>query len=111
MPVSIFSSTKGNSNLGCLAGKEEFCTSSWRTSIPSHSTLKSTFSVLLVHAKNTRAEPGCVRFDVLQVTDDPNSFRLYEVYRDEQAFEEHGENPIIAATLGKVADWKAEPTV
>ena len=66
---------------------------------------------LLLHAKNTRAEPGCVRFDVLQVTDDSNRFRLYEVYRDEQAFEAHRENPSIAATLGKVADWKAEPTV
>jgi quinol monooxygenase YgiN len=33
------------------------------------------------------------------------------VYRDEQAFEAHRENPSIAATLGKVADWKAEPTV
>ena len=66
---------------------------------------------LLTHAENTRAEPGCVRFDVLQDNDDPNCFRRYEVYQDEAAYNAHGKNPSIAVTLEKVAPWKEKPTV
>jgi quinol monooxygenase YgiN/quercetin dioxygenase-like cupin family protein len=34
-------------------------------------------------------EPGCLRFDVLQDTDDPDRFAFYELYRDAAAFEDH----------------------
>ena len=34
-------------------------------------------------------EAGCLRFDVVQDGDDPNRIWLYEVYKDEAAFEEH----------------------
>jgi autoinducer 2-degrading protein len=37
---------------------------------------------------SVRDEPGCLRFDVHQSTDDPNRFVLYELYRDEAAFYE-----------------------
>jgi len=37
----------------------------------------------LENARNTRKkEPANIRFDVLQGTDDPNKFFLYEVYRE-----------------------------
>ena len=48
---------------------------------------------LLTHAENTRAEPGCVRFDVLQDNDDPNCFRLYEVYQTRQHMTRMGRTP------------------
>lgn len=35
------------------------------------------------------SEPGCLRFDVAVSRDDPNIFLLYEIYSDEDAFEEH----------------------
>lgn len=40
-----------------------------------------------------RDEPGCLRFDVLQDTEDPNKFFYYEVYRDEAALQAHRETP------------------
>jgi len=35
---------------------------------------------------SVRDEPGCLRFDVHEKTDDPNKFILYELYSDEAAF-------------------------
>jgi quinol monooxygenase YgiN len=36
-----------------------------------------------------RQEPGCIEFSVYRDKSDPRTFVLYEVYKDEQAFEEH----------------------
>jgi quinol monooxygenase YgiN len=36
-------------------------------------------------------EPGCKRFDILNVASDPNHFFLYEVYDDEAALKAHRE--------------------
>ena len=38
-------------------------------------------------------EPGCLRFDVLQDTSDPNHYFFYEVYRDEAAIQAHRAAP------------------
>ena len=38
------------------------------------------------NAAATRAEPGCLRFDVLRERDQANRFVLYELYTDEDAF-------------------------
>ena len=35
---------------------------------------------------SVRDEPGCLRFDVHEKTEDPNKFILYELYQDEAAF-------------------------
>jgi len=37
---------------------------------------------------SVRDEPGCLRFDVHQVVDDPSKFILYELYTDANAFYE-----------------------
>ena len=42
-----------------------------------------------VNARATLTEPGALRFDFLQQTDEPTKFMLYEVYRSAEAFEEH----------------------
>jgi len=45
---------------------------------------------LLANAKAAReTEPGCVQFDVLVDPKDPAKLMLYEVYKDEAAFEAH----------------------
>lgn len=43
----------------------------------------------LDNARNTREEPGNLRFDVLQAEEDTNRFFLYEVYRRKADFAAH----------------------
>jgi autoinducer 2-degrading protein len=62
----------------------------------------STFSV--------RDEPGCLRFDVLQDNADPDHFFFYEVYRDEAAFQAHGQAPHFARWREAAAEVLASPT-
>lgn|GEM_PF-22231 len=61
------------------------------------------------NARNTRKEPGNVRFDVLQTEDDPGRFLLYEVYRDQQAFVDHQKTAHYLRWRETVADWMAQP--
>jgi len=41
------------------------------------------------NASNSRKEPGVVRFDFIQDTDDPSHFMLVEAYRDLDAVASH----------------------
>ena len=61
------------------------------------------------NASNTVEEPGNLRFDVIQQTNSPNRFMLYEVYQDEAAMQAHKKTPHYAAWRDAVADWMAEP--
>lgn len=50
-------------------------------------------------------EPGCKRFDILNLANDPNHFLLYEVYENEAALKAHRETAHFkkfAATVGKM---------
>eukprot|EP00559_Dactyliosolen_fragilissimus_P002406 CAMPEP_0184864032 /NCGR_PEP_ID=MMETSP0580-20130426/13437_1 /TAXON_ID=1118495 /ORGANISM="Dactyliosolen fragilissimus" /LENGTH=110 /DNA_ID=CAMNT_0027362659 /DNA_START=108 /DNA_END=440 /DNA_ORIENTATION=- len=47
-------------------------------------------------AVGSRAEPGCLRFDVLQSQDNPNKFFFYEAYEDLKAVQFHKEQPHFA---------------
>ena len=49
---------------------------------------------------SVRDEPGCLRFDVCSVADDPTRFVLYELYADAAAFADHKAAP-------HFADWRA----
>jgi (4S)-4-hydroxy-5-phosphonooxypentane-2,3-dione isomerase len=44
---------------------------------------------VLANAQAAREEPGCRQFDVLVDPNDRTRLMLYEVYADEQAFEQH----------------------
>jgi len=59
---------------------------------------------------SVRDEPGCLRFDVLRDNADPNRFFFYEVYRDEDAFQAHGQAPHFARWRAAAAEVLAEPT-
>jgi (4S)-4-hydroxy-5-phosphonooxypentane-2,3-dione isomerase len=59
---------------------------------------------------SVRDEPGCLRFDVLQDNADPNHFYYYEVYKDEAAFQAHGQAPHFARWRAAAAEVLAEPT-
>ena len=45
------------------------------------------------YVRLVQAEPGCIRFDVLQSRKDARRFLLYELYKDEAALEAHRRTP------------------
>lgn len=63
----------------------------------------------LENARSTVEEPGNLRFDVIQETDDPNRFVLYEAYRDEAGMIAHKETAHYARWRDAVAPWMAAP--
>lgn len=54
-------------------------------------------------------EPGNMRFDVLQCTDDPTRFLLYEAYESEAAAAAHKQTEHYLKWRETVADWMAKP--
>ena len=71
--------------------------------------LEDFIAATLKNAACTIGEPGNLRFDVNQQTDDHNRFVLYEVYRDEAGIDAHKETPHYARWRDAVAPWMAEP--
>jgi quinol monooxygenase YgiN len=61
------------------------------------------------NARQSRREPGVVRFDVVQQLDDPTHFVLVEVYRDAAAQGAHKETRHYQVWAAAVADLLAEP--
>ena len=59
---------------------------------------------LLTLVEPTRLEPGCIRYDSLQSTDDPNAWLAYEVWRSPADFEAHMNAPYIAAFMPLVLE-------
>jgi (4S)-4-hydroxy-5-phosphonooxypentane-2,3-dione isomerase len=46
-------------------------------------------AAILENGAAAAKEPGCRRFDIVNLASDPNHFFLYEVYDSEAAFKEH----------------------
>jgi len=63
----------------------------------------------LENARNTRKEPGNLRFDVSRAEDDSNQFFFYEVYRSKAEFMAHQQTPHYFKWRDAVKDWMAEP--
>jgi quinol monooxygenase YgiN len=63
---------------------------------------------LLVHAATSRAEPGCLRFDVYQEATRPSTFLLFEIYQDAVALEAHRTSAHFGAFRRDVDGWVAE---
>lgn len=61
------------------------------------------------NARNSVQEPGIARFDVLQQSDDPARFVLYEAYRSPDAPARHRETAHYNAWVAKVTEMMAEP--
>ena len=62
----------------------------------------------LNHQGSTR-EPGNMRFDVLQVPDDPTKFLLYEAWISAEDAAAHRDTEHYQIWRDTVADWMAEP--
>ncbi|MDI6779943.1 MAG: antibiotic biosynthesis monooxygenase [Bacteroidota bacterium] len=54
-------------------------------------------------------EPGNLRFDVLQSTEDPTRFLLYEAYESEEASAAHKKTSHYMKWKEAVADWMESP--
>ncbi len=54
-------------------------------------------------------EPGNVRFDLLQGTEDPTRFALYEAYQDQSASAAHKDTAHYLEWRETVAPWMAVP--
>lgn len=54
-------------------------------------------------------EPGNMRFDVLQCTDDATRFLLYEAYESPEAAAAHKKTEHYLKWRETVADWMAKP--
>ena len=52
------------------------------------------------------AEPGCLRFDVVQSVEDPTEFLLWEVYVDEEAAAFHKTTPHYLAFKERMPELK-----
>jgi quinol monooxygenase YgiN len=58
------------------------------------------------HAKNSVCEPGCLRFDVLQDSEDPQTICLYEVFRTESDLETHRSQDYYKRWMAMSLDWR-----
>ena len=63
----------------------------------------------LVNARASLAEPGVLRFDVIQDLADPEHVVLVEVYRDDEASAAHKLTPHYATWRDAVAELMAAP--
>ena len=59
--------------------------------------------------QNSVKESGNFRFDILQDSNDPGKFILYEVYETEAAVAAHKETAHYLKWRDTVADWMAKP--
>ena len=57
----------------------------------------------------TRAEPGCIAYDLLQDCDDAGSYLFYEVWESRADLDAHLQQPHLKDFLGKSEELLAEP--
>lgn len=55
--------------------------------------LQTVLAEATANARASRTEPGVIQFDLLQQSDAPNKFMLYEVYRSNADLEAHRLTP------------------
>lgn len=57
---------------------------------------------------DSRAEEGCINYDVHQAIDDPTIFVWHETWKDKAALDAHFEFPYFKEFLAKVSEIAAE---
>lgn len=62
-----------------------------------------------INHENSIQESGNLRFDVLQLAEDPSKFVFYEAYRSKEDAAAHKDTAHYLAWRETVADWMAEP--
>lgn len=57
----------------------------------------------------TRAEAGCLRYELLHNTADPSEFTFVEEWRDDAALESHFNTAHVKGALARFQEFAAEP--
>jgi len=65
--------------------------------------------ILLSLIKPSRAEPGCLKYELLQNADDPTDFTFVETFASDEALKEHAAAPYIAGLAAKLEGLVARP--
>jgi quinol monooxygenase YgiN len=65
--------------------------------------------ILLSLIKPSRAEPGCLKYELLQNADDPTDFTFVETFASEDALKEHAAAPYIAGLAAKLEGLVMRP--
>ena len=65
--------------------------------------------VLLSLIEPTRAEEGCVQYDLHVHATDPGRFVFYENWTSREHLDHHLSSPHLTAAIGTAGDWLAEP--
>jgi quinol monooxygenase YgiN len=65
---------------------------------------------LLALIEPTRAEPGCLRYELLQNLAEPTAFTFIEAFESDAAFELHASAPYIASLQPKLRELVARPS-
>lgn len=60
--------------------------------------IEAVLAALPEHTRLTRAEPGCLHFEVRQSSQDPTRFLVSEIFVDEDAFDAHQQR-------ARASDW------
>ncbi len=67
---------------------------------------------ILVDARESVAkEPGCLGFNVAQDNEDPHKIHLFEIYKDEAAFESHKAMPYFEKFITDSQPWLASELI
>jgi autoinducer 2-degrading protein len=61
------------------------------------------------NSENSRKEPGCLRFDVLQSEETPTMFFLYEIYKGDDDIAHHRTTEHYQKWRDTVADMMSRP--
>ena len=67
--------------------------------------------ILLGNVAPTRAERGCIDYDLHQSHDDPGLFLFYENWESRADLDAHGQSPHIQALRARAAELLAEPAL
>jgi len=65
--------------------------------------------VLLSLIEPTRAEEGCIQYDLHVHATDPGRFVFYENWASREHLDRHLSSPHLAVAIGTAGDWLAEP--
>src|SRR6478609_11256291 len=66
------------------------CSATWIAKPGEEETVRDALEKL---SPASRAEPGNIYYQAYQSSEEPNTFRIFEVYADEDAFKAHGTYP------------------
>jgi len=73
-------------------------------------TIDEVRQILLSLIEPSRAEAGCLKYELLQSADDPTEFTFVETFASDEALQVHAAAPYIAGLAPRLKDLVARPS-